>query len=127
VSVQTTPAEAPTPTPTVVLAAQSAPPARLATVEEIKAEIVRVFGSRSSAALCIAENESHFRSEAVGYNNDIHASHDRGVFQLNSYWHREVSDDEAYDARENIQHAYRISKAGTDWHQWSTRNICGVA
>ena len=32
---------------------------------------------------------------------------DRGLFQLNSYWFREVPDEEAFDAIKNAQHAFR--------------------
>jgi hypothetical protein len=107
-------AESPAPTPTVV------------TAEVVEAEIRRVFGSRAAVALCIAKNESGFREKATGYNQDRVRSHDRGVFQINSYWHREVTDNEAYNYKTNIAHAYRISEGGRFWSQWSTRYQCGV-
>lgn len=96
------------------------------TAEVVQAEIRRVFGSRSAAALCIAKHESGFREAAVGYNSDSVRSHDRGIYQLNSYWHREVSDAEAFNYKTNIAHAYRISEGGRYWSQWSTRYKCGV-
>lgn len=100
---------------------------RIETKEEIQREIKRVFGARAGIALCIASHENGaFDPQKIGWNHDKLQTHDRGIFQLNSYWHREVSDAEAFDARANIREAYRISKQGTDWSQWSTRYKCGV-
>lgn len=108
----------------VVEAAES--PLRVETVEEVKAEIKRVFKQRAEIALCIAKNESGYRANAIGYNKDIFHTHDRGIMQLNSYWHREITDAQAYDAKTNIQAAYRISKGGTAWGAWMTHTKCGV-
>lgn len=45
---------------------------------------------------------------------------DRGLFQINSYWHRQLSDEEAYRARPNIAYAFQLSSKGRDWTAWST-------
>lgn len=45
---------------------------------------------------------------------------DRGLWQINDYWHSEVSDACAYNAQCNADAAYRISDSGTDWTPWST-------
>lgn len=109
--------------------------AKVETKEEVKAEIARVFGPHATTALCIAFHESGYQAKVTGpkrwVNGVLHignrdGSRDRGVFQLNSRWHAEVSDAQAYDAKQNIAHAYRISKGGTDWHQWATRGSCGA-
>lgn len=43
---------------------------------------------------------------------------DRGLWQLNSYWHREVPDSVAYDAAGSSREAYRISGGGRTFAQW---------
>lgn len=50
---------------------------------------------------------------------------DRGIVQINSYWHPEVSDACAFNPQCAMQQAYRISKGGTDFSQWTTyKNGC---
>lgn len=94
--------------------------------ESIKQEIVRVFKDKAAKALCIAshENGSFNPLRVNNKGNTPSGSRDRGIFQINSYWHSEVTDVMAFDARENIKQAYRISKQGTDWSKWSTNKYC---
>jgi lysozyme-like protein/carbohydrate binding protein with CBM5/12 domain len=47
-------------------------------------------------------------------------SRDRGLWQINSYWHSEVSDAQAFDPNGAAQAAYRISSSGNDWTPWTT-------
>src|SRR5207253_6085129 len=47
---------------------------------------------------------------------------DRGLWQINSYWHREVSDAEAHNPSKSAAAAYRISHGGSNWSAWSTYN-----
>ena len=47
---------------------------------------------------------------------------DRGLWQINSKYHPEVTDACAYDAQCNADAAYRISSGGTSWTPWSTYN-----
>lgn len=47
-------------------------------------------------------------------------SADRGIFQINSFWHNEVTDACAFDPVCNILAAYKISNGGKDWTQWAT-------
>lgn len=51
-------------------------------------------------------------------NND--GSVDRGLYQINSRWHKEVSNSCAYDAVCSTHEVWRISNHGTDFNQWST-------
>lgn len=44
---------------------------------------------------------------------------DRGLWQINSYWHAEVSDECAYDPVCATKEAFRISSGGTDYGAWS--------
>lgn len=45
---------------------------------------------------------------------------DRGLWQLNTYWHAEVSDAQAHDPAASARETYRISHGGTNWDGWST-------
>ena len=47
---------------------------------------------------------------------------DRGMWQINSCYHAEVSVTCAFDAVCNAKAAYRISSSGTNWRPWSTYN-----
>src|SRR5258705_11308066 len=44
----------------------------------------------------------------------------RGIFQINSYYHSEVSDAEAFDPLRAAKAAFRISHGGRNWSAWST-------
>jgi len=70
-------------------------------------------------AVAVALAESGGDCKAKGYNSD---SVDRGLWQINSKWHSEVSDSCAYDCICNAEHAVKISSKGTDWTPWSTWN-----
>lgn len=72
---------------------------------------------RRAAAIAMAESSGRVR--AVGRNRKPRST-DRGLFQINSRWHLEVSNACAFDARCNAEAAYRISDGGRDWSQWTT-------
>lgn len=76
-------------------------------------------GLRMAYAICMAE--SHGRANATNSVGNS-AGTDRGLFQINSYYHSEVSDAEAFDPLANAKAAYRISGGGKHWSQWSTYN-----
>ena len=71
-------------------------------------------------AAAVAGAESNGRPDARNVNTDQHRSIDRGLWQINSYWHSEVSDDCAYRALCNARNAYRISNGWRDFSAWST-------
>jgi Lysozyme like domain len=83
---------------------------------------------RSQLTVCvaIAWAESGLDTAATGINRnpDTHEvlSRDRGLWQINDYWHPDVSDACAYDAVCNAQAMARISSRGTNWTPWSTFN-----
>lgn len=68
-------------------------------------------------------------AESAGY---AHARHmyfnaageivytDRGMWQLHSYWHREVSDKCAYNPPCAAKEVYRITNGGREWGQWAS-------
>ena len=93
---------------------------------DVQRMIVARFGKDAPTALCIAKAESGFDPRKTGWNNDDRHTHDRGVFQLNSYWQADTSDADAYDAVKNIEAAYRIFKNWGNWRAWTTHSKCGV-
>jgi hypothetical protein len=71
---------------------------------------------RLAAAIAMAESAGYARAK----NRNGPGSIDRGLFQINSYWHPEVSKRCAFDPVCNAEEALRISEGGRDWRQWST-------
>jgi hypothetical protein len=97
-------------------------------VDLIKKYIREKFGTYADKAECIASHESNFRVRAIGYNppsilTNGEPSYDKGVFQLNSYWHP-LPDSVVYNWKDNIDIAYQISNHGTNWDRWSTKHFC---
>lgn len=82
-----------------------------------------IFGKYWKKAAAIAKAESGGDTHARNVNKDDGNSVDRGWFQINSKWHPEVPDAVAYNARGAALAAFKISKGGTDWHEWSTDSI----
>lgn len=75
-------------------------------------------------AVAIALAESSCNPSAQGFNGPTsgcpNGSVDRGLWQVNSCYHSEVSNACAYQAQCNADAAYNISGAGSDWSPWST-------
>ena len=78
-------------------------------------------GSSSSCptAVAVAWAESRGNPGATGRNP---GSYDRGLWQINSKWHPDVSDSCAYNAACNAKNAVRISSGGSRWSPWATYN-----
>jgi hypothetical protein len=76
-------------------------------------------GAGLLTAVEVGMAESSCVPSATGDNG---TSLDRGLWQINNYYHSEVSDACAYNAQCNADAAYRISSGGTSWSQWSTYN-----
>lgn len=77
-------------------------------------------GEKLVVAVAVGMAESRCDPSARYVNSDSHNSVDRGLWQINDYWHPEVSDSCAYNAACNAKEAYRISDQGSDWTPWST-------
>jgi hypothetical protein len=78
-------------------------------------------GDRIALATAIARAESSFRPSITNTAGNAHGI-DRGLFQINSYWHPEVSAACALSASCNTRAAVRISKTATKWSEWWTYN-----
>lgn len=66
----------------------------------------------------IAQAESGLVTNARHVNSD--GSTDRGILQINSFWHHEVSDAQADDPAQAFRAAFRISLDGTQFDPWTT-------
>src|SRR5258707_13985433 len=76
-------------------------------------------GDALNMAYAIVMAESGGRANAknsVGNSAGV----DRGIFQINSYYHSEVSDAEAFDPLRAAKAAFRISHGGRNWAAWRT-------
>jgi len=78
-------------------------------------------GERIALSTAIAFAESSFRPWITNTEGNTHGT-DRGLFQINSYWHPEVSATCALSASCNTRAAMRISKQATKWTEWWTFN-----
>jgi hypothetical protein len=76
---------------------------------------------RIALSAAIAFAESSFRPWITNTEGNAKGT-DRGLFQINSYWHSEVSDMCAFSASCNTRAAMRISKQATKWTEWWTFN-----
>jgi hypothetical protein len=76
-------------------------------------------GVAQDIIVAIAQAESSLNTSAMNCNNPG-GSCDRGILQINSYWHPEVSDQCAFDPACAFQQAFRISNNGTNFSEWVT-------
>ncbi len=76
---------------------------------------------RLATAVAIAKAESGFKSTATNTLGNAHGI-DRGLWQVNSYWHPEVSVACAFSPSCNARAMYRISSHGEKWSAWWTYN-----
>ncbi|MFD0636218.1 ricin-type beta-trefoil lectin domain protein [Catenulispora yoronensis] len=72
-------------------------------------------------AVAVAMAESSCTPRAKNVNNDG-GSVDRGLWQMNSRYHPEVSDSCAYQIQCNANAAWKVSNHGASWSPWSAYN-----
>lgn len=77
-------------------------------------------GTARDIIVAIAAAESGFKTNARNVNTDANRTVDRGILQINNYWHPEVSDACADDPACAFQAGYRISSGGRNFQPWST-------
>lgn len=88
------------------------------------ADVARSAGFKGAGlerAVAVALAESGGRTDVTSPPNRD-GSRDRGLWQINSRWHREVSDRDAYNPAAAARAAYRISAHGSNFSPWSTWN-----
>jgi len=71
-------------------------------------------------AVAVALAESRGRTHVINTAGNHPPSRDRGLWQINDYYHPEVTDAMAFDPILCATAALRISNGGRDWHPWST-------
>lgn len=76
-------------------------------------------GQSAYTIVAIAMAESSLNTNAQNCNNPG-GTCDRGILQINNYWHKEVSDSCAYNPQCAFQQAYRIAGKGQDFTAWNT-------
>lgn len=98
--------------PAEVLAAQPL----IETPTEIIERIAKQEGVDPILAIKVARCESSLNPNATNTNTD--GSIDRGIYQINSKWHPEVSADQAFDAEFSARFFCKQFKAGmlSDWN-----------
>ncbi|WP_220199441.1 transglycosylase SLT domain-containing protein [Ktedonospora formicarum] len=71
--------------------------------------------------VAIAHAESSLNPKNCNVNSDSRRTLDRGILQINNYWHSEVTDACAFDPQCAFEQGYRISSHGTHFTRvWST-------
>ena len=93
----------------------------LAVAKVAHAAGVSCVGERLAIAVAVARAESSFRTTVTNTAGNTHGV-DRGLWQINSYFHPEVSDACAFSASCNARAMARISNYGRSWSQWWTYN-----
>ncbi len=91
----------------------------VAVAQLVKTAGVPCTGERIATAVAVAKAESGFRPQITNTIGNARGI-DRGLFQINSYWHPEVSVACAFSASCNTRAAVRISKVATRWTEWWT-------
>ncbi len=76
-------------------------------------------GERIAIAVAVAKAESGFRTNATNTAGNAHGV-DRGLWQINSYWHPNVSAACAFSPSCNAKAMANISAKGTKWSPWWT-------
>merc|ERR1711976_1068151 len=88
------------------------------------AAIAQYWNSHGSASACpiavaVALAESSGNCGATHHNSDTHSTTDRGLWQINDYWHPECSDSCAYDCSCNAGCAVNVWQS-SGWTAWAT-------
>jgi len=73
---------------------------------------------RAATMVAIAWAESSGNPSACLFNPGSSPSWDRGIVQINSRWHPEVADYNAFSSSQAFVEAYRISSQGTNFGAW---------
>ena len=101
----------------------------MATMLEMAREVVRFSFYDPPTVIAVGWAESRGNTNAVGVVTALrpdgsplpwHGSRDRGVYQINSYFHPEVSDACAFSLACATKETYRISSAGRNMQPWNT-------
>lgn len=84
--------------------------------EYVKGEIEKV-GLNWEEVKCLIDHESNWNTEGWLINEDGKSA-DRGLWAINSKWHKEVSHACSFNLECSTKEAIRIRKANGNWNQW---------
>ena len=110
------------PTPTPILSEK----------ELILKEIKDVFGEHSEEAMRILTDpechENLYLDPKAVNDNQVWGGVgvDKGLYQINSFYHPEVSDECAFNYKCNIAYAYKLFKARGDFSAWTCGKVLGL-
>lgn len=79
-------------------------------------------GGVTNAVLYNCKDRASGRAYSSKTNNADAWSVDRGLWQINSYWHPEVTDAAAFDPKGAVSAAFHISHAFRDFSAWATND-----
>lgn len=97
------------------------PDTKFETPEQIIRRVTRDEGIDFDLAIRVAKCESGLNPGAIGRNSD--GSLDRGLFQWNTRWHPEITDEVAFDAEKSTRAFCQAVKDGNiKW--WSASKKC---
>lgn len=87
---------------------------------DIEAYIYEVFGEDGDMAYAIAMCESRLNPKAFNDNTTWGGvGRDKGIFQINDYYHPQVSEECVYDYKCNIDYAKELRDSWGNWNAWS--------
>ena len=94
------------------------------TIEELIKRIANEEKVEELLCLSVAKCESNFNSKVVNIKGNYPStSKDRGLFQINSYWHKGVSDEMAFDPEYATKFFCKAVKDGKlSW--WNSSKYC---
>jgi soluble lytic murein transglycosylase-like protein len=90
-------------------------------IEEMIRRTAREYGVDAVLAIKVAQCESNLNPKARRVNTL--GSVDRGLYQWNSFWHKEISDEVAYDAELATRKFCEAVKKGKLWW-WNASKKC---
>lgn len=74
-----------------------------------------------AVTIALAESQGYDHAHHMYFNKAGEIVYeDRGMWELHSYWHKEVSDECAYNPACAAKEVYRITKGGREWGQWAS-------
>jgi len=91
-------------------------------VENLSASQIAALWTGSNCATAVAVALAESSGNCNAHHTNDGGSIDRGLWQVNDYWHPECSDSCAYDCSCNAGCAKSISSGGSDWTPWATYN-----
>ncbi len=87
-------------------------------ITDLIKSIAGEYGINPDKAVQVAVNESSLDPNCVHKNSDRRKTIDRGLYQINNFWHAEISDKCCFDPECATRFFCKMAKAGraTEWY-----------